>query len=89
MQNCIERKGDVVLNGKQGYSHSYIMPNGKRYQWFYPANAANTLCNYSDNFLRTPGGSWFPIYPECTSDGFIRFQLPSGNFAFFIERMGP
>ena len=89
MQTCTERKGDVVLNGKQGYSHMYIMPDGKRYQWFYPRNAHNTLCDYSDNFLKMPGGSWFSVNPECTSDGFIRFQLPSGNYAFFVERTVP
>ena len=85
LQDCTVRKGDVVLYGNVGYSHTFIMPNGKKYQWFYPANSSNTLCNYSDNFLKTPGGSWFPVYPQCISGGLISFQLPSGNIAFFAS----
>lgn len=84
MQLCNEKKGDVVLNGVQGYSHTYTLPSGQKFQWFYPNNFENTLCNYTNNFLKMPSGAWFPVNAECIEAGYTRFQLPSGNNVFYI-----
>ena len=84
---CREIKGDAFLRGTQGYSHRYVMPDGREFQWFYPADSENALCRYRNNFLKTPSGDWFDVFPRC-QDGHIFFALPSGNDAFVIE-MGP
>lgn len=87
LMDCREIKGDVFLNGNPGYSHRYVLPDGREFQWFYPRDSENALCRYSNNLLKTPGGNWFEVTPIC-HDGYIYFQLPSGNNAFVIE-MGP
>ena len=85
--NCREIKGDAFLHGTSGYSHRYVLPDGREFQWFYPRDSDNALCRYSNNFIKTPGGNWFEVSPNC-QDGYIHFQLPSGNNALVIE-MGP
>jgi hypothetical protein len=85
MVSCLEKKGDVVLDGVQGVSHTFIMPNGKSFQWFYPNGILQ--CQYENQTkLKTPAGAWFNVYAECQpSAGAIVFYLPSGNQAFAIE----
>lgn len=81
---CREIKGDVFLGGAPGYSHRFVLPDGREFQWFYPRDSENVLCRYSNNLMKMPGGNWFEISPRC-QDGYIYFQLPSGNDAFVIE----
>lgn len=85
MAICHEKKGDVVLDGAQGVSHTFIMPNGKSFQWFYPNGTIQ--CQYENRtILKTPAGAWFNVYAECQpSAGAIVLSLPSGNIAFAFE----
>jgi len=85
MTGCLQKKGDVVLNGVQGTSHTFIMPTGKSFQWFY--SNGTLQCQYENNTkLKTPAGVWFNVYAECQpSAGAIVFYLPSGNQVFAIE----
>jgi hypothetical protein len=87
LMNCRQIKGDVFLRGVPGYSHRFVLPDGREFQWFYPQDSENALCRYRNNLMKTPVGNWFEISPRC-QDGYIYFQLPSGNDAFVIE-MGP
>jgi len=80
MKSCLEKKGDVVLDGVQGVTHTFTMPNGKSFQWFYPNGTIK--CRYENKTkLKTPSGAWFNVYVKCEDEAIV-FYLPSGNQAF-------
>ena len=83
LYQCRVIKGDAIFKGIQGWLHTYVLPDGRRYYFFYDSRSSQ--CIYVDTYLKTDSGDWFSVTPICTSDGYISFQLPSGNIAFLTE----
>lgn len=82
-QTCKEIKGDAILNGKQGFLHTFTFPNGKKYFWFY--GEQSVLCNWKNTYAREQNKNyWFQVNSSCTDDGFIDISLPSGSTLFKI-----
>lgn len=47
---CIETKGDAILNGKQGFLHTYTFPNGRKFYFFY--GEESPLCDWKNTYVR-------------------------------------